>query len=207
MITKVPNERVLSLLEGARRRLVEIGTRNRLIHVNRTSKRANALNIINGSADSVFGILRANGQKMKLVATTRNSGDDEGNDELSLPFIEDEDFIESRHTDQTLETRLTTDSLQKRLLRLVHDSKIAWGLLAVLLARFVSRFVITPSNKPSNQRWKTVQIKIRLYSLMNVQRTTTLVTRAEATPPCAIRKKSGLGTMMGMVYERCIATL
>ena len=50
------------LLEGARSKLVETVTRNRLIHVNRNAKRSNTLNLINERSDDVFSILRANGR-------------------------------------------------------------------------------------------------------------------------------------------------
>ncbi len=42
------------LLEDIRKKLVETGTRNRLIHVNRENKRANSLNIINERSDDIF---------------------------------------------------------------------------------------------------------------------------------------------------------
>jgi len=50
--------RILAVLDEARRKLLETGTRNRLVHVNRKNQRANCLNIINERSDDVFGILR-----------------------------------------------------------------------------------------------------------------------------------------------------
>jgi hypothetical protein len=122
---KVTSSRVASLLDGARRRLVETGTRNRLIHVNRTSKRSNTLNIINERADDVLDILRASSRRMKFAATGSDEEGTEDQDELSLASDDDEEFDESRFTDQFLETPLTSDGLQKRLLRLAHDAKTA----------------------------------------------------------------------------------
>ena len=52
---------VSRVLEAARRKLLDSGTRNRLVHVNRANQRANCLNIINERADDVFSILRSNG--------------------------------------------------------------------------------------------------------------------------------------------------
>lgn len=40
-----PSAALSGLLEDARRRLVETGTRNRLIHVNRSARRANVLDV------------------------------------------------------------------------------------------------------------------------------------------------------------------
>jgi hypothetical protein len=53
-----------SLLEDARKRLVETGTRNSLIHVNRKPTRGNLLNVINERSDDIFKILRLSGRKM-----------------------------------------------------------------------------------------------------------------------------------------------
>jgi hypothetical protein len=49
---------VSKVLEASRRKLLDTGTRNRLVHVNRTNSRANCLNIINEHADEVFRSLR-----------------------------------------------------------------------------------------------------------------------------------------------------
>ncbi|MGC1495433.1 MAG: DUF3320 domain-containing protein [Sulfitobacter sp.] len=114
------------LLESARRRLVETGTRNRLIHVNRTAKRSNSLTIINERAEDVFSILRTNGRKMKFAATASEEDEDEQDELLLLlPNYADEEFDESRFKDQFLETPLTSDGLQKRLLRLTLDARTA----------------------------------------------------------------------------------
>jgi hypothetical protein len=48
---------VWRLFEETRRRLVETGTRNRLVHVNRQSRRSNTLDIINERSNDVYGIL------------------------------------------------------------------------------------------------------------------------------------------------------
>jgi hypothetical protein len=68
--------RIEHLLDGVRRRLVDTGARNRLVHVNRDAKRANTLNIINERSDSIFDILRINGKKMQFAATLKSSDED-----------------------------------------------------------------------------------------------------------------------------------
>ena len=59
---------ISKVLEAARRKLLDTGTRNRLVHVNRANTRANCLNIINERSDEVFGILRSQSRKMRLKA-------------------------------------------------------------------------------------------------------------------------------------------
>jgi len=49
------NEKMISkVLESTRRKLLETGTRNRLIHVNRANQRANCLNVINEHSDDIY---------------------------------------------------------------------------------------------------------------------------------------------------------
>ena len=119
------NGRLQTLLEDARRRLLQTGTRNRLIHVNRNNQRANCLNIINEQSNDVFRILRADGRKMRFKAMGRDL-DKIDEDTLLLPLDSDnEAFDEGRYRDQYLETPLGPDALQKRLLRLARDAKTA----------------------------------------------------------------------------------
>ena len=119
-----PAQHTAALLEGARRRLVETGTRNRLVHVNRTTKRSNTLTVINERADDIFGILKTDSRKMKFAATKSEEEDEP--DELQFsPGHSDQEFDENRYTDQFLETPLTPDGLQKRLLKLARDTRTA----------------------------------------------------------------------------------
>jgi hypothetical protein len=112
-----------SLLEDARKRLVETGTRNRLIHVNRKPTRGNLLNVINERSDDIFKILRLSGRKMRFSG----KGEEEESDSDGVIFaeIEDQAFDEGRYTDSVLETPLTPDALQKRLLKLSKDARTA----------------------------------------------------------------------------------
>ncbi len=125
---------VLKFLEQSRRRLVELGTRNRLIHVNRANVRANALNIVNERSDDIFTILyrkhRKNRKhrKMRFHALRSEVETDKENtsDTPKLgAWSGAGDFDESRYTDNKLETYLTPDALQKRLLRLAKDAHTA----------------------------------------------------------------------------------
>jgi len=116
------------LLEEARKKLVETGTRNRLIHVNRDNKRANSLKIINERADDVFDLLKSKGRKMRFLATGKDKHAAADEDEILLLEEIAEDaggFDEARYTDNQLETPLGPDAQQKRLLRLAKDARTA----------------------------------------------------------------------------------
>lgn len=124
-IPKAQSSTIQMLLEEARRRLVETGTRNRLIHVNRTNKRANILNIINERADDIYEILRNRGRKMRFLAQGKDDTIEDGDTPLLDVIVDDEPFDEKRYIDNNLETPLSVDAQQKRLLRLARDSRTA----------------------------------------------------------------------------------
>ena len=127
----VAGDRVSELIEAARKKLVDTGTRNRLVHVNRTG-RGRFLNIVNERADDVFRILYAERRKMRFHASEAASDDQDENgdgvhfDEVDLVGFDGVDEIdESRFTDRLLDTNLGTDALQKRLLQLARDARTA----------------------------------------------------------------------------------
>ena len=111
---------IKQLLEETRKRLVETGTRNRLIHVNRNTKRGSLVNIINERSDDIYNILKLSSKKMRF-AGKGVPDEDEINDDIILAI--EEDFDEERFTDSILETNLTPDALQKRLLKVASDSR------------------------------------------------------------------------------------
>ena len=127
-------KKLLAQLETARRKLVETGTRNRLIHVNRKSNRSNVINIVNERSDDVFRILKTDGKKMKFLATgtDRKPGEskadsDESGQLVLLEQVSEFDVapVEARYTDDRLETKLGPDGQQKRLLKIFRDAKTA----------------------------------------------------------------------------------
>jgi len=116
------------LLEDARRRLVETGTRNRLIHVNRAAKRANVLDVIDERSADVFEILRAGGKKMRFQPRDDEEEDQPDAEPLLLALsdqVEDPEERDARYRDLILETRLGPEALQRRLLRLFSDARTA----------------------------------------------------------------------------------
>lgn len=114
-----------ALLGDARRRLVETGTRNRLIHVNRSSKRSNALDIDGERTADIFDLVRAQGKRMRFLAKDEEHADNEGDSEGLLLSVDDVDASDraARYQDQFLETRLGQEALQRRLLRLFTDAR------------------------------------------------------------------------------------
>ena len=113
------------LLEDARKKLVETGTRNRLIHVNLENKRQNALAIVNERSDDLFETLKVKSKKMRFQPLGKDDDDDEDDTPLLAIDVHDAPFDEGRYTDNLIETPLNTDKLQKRLLRLARDAKSA----------------------------------------------------------------------------------
>lgn len=113
------------LLEDARRRLVETGTRNRLIHVNRSAKRANVLDIVEERSADVFDLLKTQGKKMRFQPRDEEEEDQPEDEPLLLALAddaEDPEDREARYRDLLLETRLGPEALQRRLLRLFTDA-------------------------------------------------------------------------------------
>lgn len=114
-------EALRRLIEDTRRRLVETGTRNRLIHVNRANTRGNTLNIANGRSDNIYSVLsvrrtmrfRPLGTDHEIGETLRLADANEGNGDAS------------RFADTELETRLGPDALQRKLLKISREAQTA----------------------------------------------------------------------------------
>lgn len=140
---------VSKVLEAARRKLLDTGTRNRLVHVNRANARANCLNVINEQADEVFSILRVNGRKMRFKAMGKDKTADGEEMLLALPEA-DLPSTSDRLTDSFLETPLGPEALARRLLRLATDARTAeeeQGLNILYLAIGFLRWRESPSSE------------------------------------------------------------
>ncbi|WP_080572846.1 DUF3320 domain-containing protein [Sphingobium yanoikuyae] len=109
------------LFDDTRKRLVETGTRNRLVHVNRSNTRGNVLNIVNERSDEVYSILSA-GKAMRFRALGH---DQRGSDDILLAEATEGNIGEGRYTDNQLETRLGPDALAKKLLKIAREAKTA----------------------------------------------------------------------------------
>ncbi|MHB1302215.1 MAG: DUF3320 domain-containing protein [Acidiphilium sp.] len=119
---QVTRQAIIRLFDDTRRRLVETGTRNRLVHVNRANTRGNVLNIVNERSDDVY-VLLAGGKTMRFLALGDDKDEDRG--EIALADAGRQDFEKNRNTDTQLETRLGSDALQKKLLKIAREAQTA----------------------------------------------------------------------------------
>ncbi len=103
-------------------RLVETGTRNRLVHVNRSNARGNVINIINGRPDDIYEFF-ADRRKVRFRALGRDKI--ESSDLQDIAQQTDGYFDSARGEDVQLETRLGPDALQKKLLKIAREAQAA----------------------------------------------------------------------------------
>src|SRR3954471_6719161 len=92
---------VIKLFDDTRRRLVETGTRNRLVHVNRANTRGNVLTIVNEHSDDVHALL-SSGKTMRFFALGKDKVGDSS--EVVLADVMQQGSDKDRHTDSWLET-------------------------------------------------------------------------------------------------------
>jgi very-short-patch-repair endonuclease len=123
-----------SKLETGRIELLDLSSRNRLINVPRKSKAAKTIEVIDGLSPEVYRLLVSEAKAFTFLPSRRKGGsestDADDGDELNASDIaqpEDdhvsENSLASRHSDTRLQTRLTSEGLQKRLLTLHYDAK------------------------------------------------------------------------------------
>jgi hypothetical protein len=163
------------LFNDTRKRLVETGTRNRLVHVNRANTRGNALSIVNERSDDIYAIL-AEYKVMSFLALGRDKDEDVG--ALRLANAGEQGFTEERFSDLKLETRLGPDALAKKLLKIAREARTVeeeQGVNILYLALgFLTWFedknsaipreaplVLLPVELIRNQRTSTFDVKVR----------------------------------------------
>jgi len=128
-ISSVDKITVEDFIEDARKKLIDSGTRNKLVHVNRKGE-GKFLNIVNEQSDEIFKILYTNKKKMKFRATEL-SLETESDDEILFDLVNltsvtnQENIDEASFTDKYLDVRLDTERLQKRLLMMARDARTA----------------------------------------------------------------------------------
>ncbi|MES1973742.1 MAG: DUF4011 domain-containing protein [Pseudomonadota bacterium] len=115
---------VQRLFDDTRKRLIETGTRNRLVHVNRANARGNVVNIVNERSDDIWAIL-STGKTMRFRALGHDVRRDAETSEIVLAKEDDDDVENDRYTDNHLETRLGPDGLAKKLLKIAREAKTA----------------------------------------------------------------------------------
>jgi len=170
---------LLQVLANARRKLLETGTRNRLVHVNRANARSNSLNIVNEQSDEVYRILRAMNHRMRFKAMGKDRATSEESDGLLLAeYQPDGEVTEDRVRDDVLETPLGPEALARRVLRMAKDSRTAeeeQGLNILFLGMGFLKWKESPSSEIvreaplillpvdfiRNERTSTFDLKVR----------------------------------------------
>jgi very-short-patch-repair endonuclease len=117
-------------IERARTELLDLSARNRLLNVPRFSKSAKTIDVVDEQSSEVFRILVTEGKAMAFLAGAKGKESKDGNGaeelvELALPDDDDRDADGRliRHGDNKLQTRMTPNALQKRLLDLYFDAR------------------------------------------------------------------------------------
>jgi very-short-patch-repair endonuclease len=109
------------LLEEARTRLIETGARNRLIHTPRNTKRSKSVTVVGANPDEVFSLLVRKGTSLSfLSAPDEKQAEDSDSSTQLAPLPLDERMPAGSGK---LQTRLTAEGLQKRLLGLFRDAR------------------------------------------------------------------------------------
>lgn len=118
-------------IERARTELLDLSARNRLLNVPRYSKSAKTVDIVGESTADIFRILVSDAKPMTFLAGAKSrdtaAGEEEVEDaiELALPDNDERDSDGKlvRHSDTKLQTRMTPNGLQKRLMDLYFDAR------------------------------------------------------------------------------------
>ena len=115
-------------VESLRRQLLDISKRNRLTNAPVGKNRSKQLDIEDELSDEVFRMLYAEGRKMTFDPATRDTAASIQEEEFDEVFVPAEQRSpdsgpRARHVDTKLQTRLTAEALQKRLLTLFRDAQ------------------------------------------------------------------------------------
>ena len=165
-------------LERARTELLDLSARNKLLNIPR-SKTAKLLEIIDEKSTEIYRLLvkegkvftflpgRA-GRKGELIDADESVEkiEDTSIDETSIIFNEnvDPNTIRAEHQDTKLQTRLTPQGLQKRLLDLYHDSRTLeeeQGVNILYLTLGTLKW-IDPNNKENSRYAPLILIPVSL---------------------------------------------
>lgn len=106
-------------LADARQRLIQTGTRNRLVHTARFAKQGKSIDLVQASSDDVFRTLLADGRRMRFMhdPSVRETKEEEDFD--LAPLLPND----SRSTESGLQTRFGQSKLQKKLLGMSREAK------------------------------------------------------------------------------------
>ncbi|MGE4058611.1 MAG: DUF4011 domain-containing protein, partial [Sphingomonadales bacterium] len=112
-------------LEAARSKLLDRSLRNKLIHTNVSSTKARHVRVVDEKSVETFATLRSGKSMTFSPGLPSRSGNDDADDEIYVPAVEelDAEGRAPRHRDLKLQTRLTPEGLQRKLLSLYHEGQ------------------------------------------------------------------------------------
>jgi hypothetical protein len=151
-----------SILDRARKGLLELTTRNRLLNTPRRRPRAATIEVVDERSDQIFDLLVRHRRKMGFLARPQESAADDA-DQTNDPFADlappdDEDLdeagIAARHRDFWLQTALLPERLQRALLKLYYDARTAYeerGVNVLYLALGFLEWRDAPSSDQARQ--------------------------------------------------------
>jgi len=118
---------VASQLNTSRQALLDLSTRNRLLNIPRRSKNIKTIEVRGESSVEVFKLLVKEGKALSFLPAREADGDapdEDGRDTLPQPEGDGAgNGDSSKHDSRRLQTLLSSERLQKRLLSLFHDAK------------------------------------------------------------------------------------
>ena len=123
-----PEPLIEGKLEQARRDLLDLTARNRLLNTPRSKSKSGRLEVVQESADRVFASLVKSRRALSfLPKPSEKSTGAEDSAEQPMLFQPDDEGSESqraeRYTDNSLRTELVSEKLQTRLLALHRDAR------------------------------------------------------------------------------------
>lgn len=120
---------IIDRIESARRELLDLTTRSRLLHTPRGAS-VKIVEVADERSEQIYRILVQDGKRMSFLPRPEPEGGLEADDpymqmELLAPEDDDsdEETVASRHVDTRLQTKLLSPKLQKRLLQLYYDAR------------------------------------------------------------------------------------
>ena len=119
---------VVTAVNSLRQQLLDVGKRNKLINAPVRKDRAKQITIEDELADEVFKILYLQGKSMTFQPapdSVSEKVEDTADETVFMPTedVEPGPAAAARHSDSKLQTRLTADRLQKKLLTLYRDAQ------------------------------------------------------------------------------------
>jgi very-short-patch-repair endonuclease/tRNA(Ile)-lysidine synthase TilS/MesJ len=122
------------LLNKSRNELLDLSTRNRLLSIPVNSKSARIVQVFDELSEEVYRLLVTEKKSFAFLPGRKSKNETEGEeakqeveDEVGLPQPDEEEDISTglakRHVDLKLQTSLSPEGIQRRLLDLYHDAR------------------------------------------------------------------------------------